>query len=81
MTSTVEIDVSANTCWYCILVKVSIALVLATAVVISAAGMLAKQPTIDRENTSVSWHNVSDALKQVEHAKSDLFDALRHKSP
>lgn len=79
MMSQVEIDVrrnrsgnSKNT-----LVKFTVSALLVAGVVISAAGVQHKR---EKAKTSVSWHNVSDTLHQVEVAKSDLFATLRDKS-
>jgi len=77
MMSEVEIDVrpyrnSENT-----LRNSVVGVLLVIGVTLSAAGVQHKR---EKAKASVSWHNVSDTLQQVELAKSDLFATLRDKS-
>lgn len=78
MMSQVEIDVrpyrdNSNT-----LAKLVIGMLLVVGVTLSAFGVQYKSR---KTESSVSWHNVSDTLHQVELAKEDLFATLRDKSP
>ena len=78
MMSEVEIDVRPYRDTSKTLSKLIVAVMLVTGVTISAVGLQHKS----RETEStVSWHNVSDTLHQVELAKADLFATLRDKSP
>lgn len=78
MMSQVDIDVRGQGCGKRTLIKLFVVALLALGVVITAAGLQHKR---EKAKVSVSWHNVSDSLHQVERAKVDLFDALRAKSP
>ena len=80
MMSQIEIDVSrqGNGNGKNTLAKLAIAALLVAGVTLSAAGMHHKK---EKAQTSISWHNVSDTLHQVEVAKADLFATLRSKSP
>ncbi len=77
MMSQIEIDVSRQGSGKNTLVKLAVAALLVAGVALSAAGVQHKR---EKAKTSVSWHNVSDTLHQVEVAKADLFATLRSKS-
>lgn len=78
MMSEVEIDVRPYRDTSKTLSKLIVAVLLVTGVTLSAFGLQHKSRKTD---STVSWHNVSDTLHQVELAKADLFATLRDKSP
>lgn len=81
MMSQVEIDVSQHSTNKLSMAKLIVAALLVVGVTLSAMGVSRTSARNTHEtNPTVSWHNVSDTLHQVELAKADLFDTLRDKS-
>jgi hypothetical protein len=78
MMSEVDIDVRPYRDTSKTLSKLIVAVLLVAGVTLSAVGLQHKS---SKTETTVSWHNVSDTLHQVELAKADLFATLRDKSP
>jgi hypothetical protein len=78
MMSQVEIDVRSERTTGNGVAKLVVGVMLVAGVAISAMGLQHKR---NQAQPSVSWHNVSDTLHQVELAKADLFATLRDKSP
>lgn len=79
MMSQVEIDVRPERHSGNGVAKLVVGVLLVAGVAISAVGLQHKRN--QRAQPTVSWHNVSDTLHQVELAKADLFATLRDKSP
>jgi len=77
MTHLVDIDVRTEQAGNRTLPRLIVGTMLMTGVIISAVGVQHKR---EKAKTTVAWHNVSDTLHQVEHAKADLFATLRDKS-
>ena len=78
MMSQVDIDVRPYRDDSKTFAKLIVAVLLVAGVTLSALGVQYKSR---KTESSVSWHNVSDTLHQVEVAKADLFATLRNKSP